>query len=588
MPLGGYRIETHTRQSVPYLEGIAALKRKQGVPKSYSDEALLAEIKRVAGFIHGWELRKIDFDEHCGIASAKICCQRFGNWRLALEKAGVVHLYSMCPTGRSVEEMLAELRRVAGLVEESTLTMVLFKEHSDIPPVSIGARFGGWHFALERAGLGHRYSGLPAGPRRRYSTEDLTSEISRVAELVKRPVLTQTDLMKHSEVHLSTLTRRFGNWPLALKAAGVGHMLPGLDTRRLYSDERLLNEVRQVAKLIEKPVLSMPDFGRYSKVSPGTIKQRFGTWHAALERAGIGHMYIHAHENRNKRPSEKNPPAREDKFSKENLLAEVRRVAGLVESPALTVIEFKKHSAIGLNTLRRRFGSWREILDRGGAGHMFRWSAEASARIAQAKHPDDELLGELRRVAKLIEKPVLLMPDFRRYSKVSPGTIRQRFGTWHAALERAGIPEMPPRSFANRVKYSNEEMLAELRRVAELVGKPALIQLDFNEHSVMCGRAVLRRFGGWRKALESAGLGHLYFRATDVHKDTATRYSDETLLEELRRVAKLVGEPVLTYADFDRHSKISSVTVSRRLGGWFSALERAGLAHMCSKGTATE
>lgn len=59
-------------------------------------------------------------------------------------------------------------------------------------------------------------------------------------------------------------------------------------------------------------------------------------------------------------------------------------------------------------------------------------------------------------------------------------------------------------------------------------------------------------------------------------------YSDEALLEEVRRVAGLVRESVLTSTDFAKHAGISASTIASRFGGWRNALERAGLAHMDS------
>ncbi len=54
-------------------------------------------------------------------------------------------------------------------------------------------------------------------------------------------------------------------------------------------------------------------------------------------------------------------------------------------------------------------------------------------------------------------------------------------------------------------------------------------------------------------------------------------YKDEDLLEEIRRVSQRVAGK-LTMSEFDKHSKVHSSTVSKRLGGWALALEKAGIA----------
>ncbi len=55
-------------------------------------------------------------------------------------------------------------------------------------------------------------------------------------------------------------------------------------------DEVLLDEVRRIARLVGKHMLTQADFGKLSGISSGTLKRRFGSWHAVLEHAGVGHM----------------------------------------------------------------------------------------------------------------------------------------------------------------------------------------------------------------------------------------------------------------------------------------------------------
>lgn len=59
-------------------------------------------------------------------------------------------------------------------------------------------------------------------------------------------------------------------------------------------------------------------------------------------------------------------------------------------------------------------------------------------------------------------------------------------------------------------------------------------------------------------------------------------YDESSLIAELQRVAELVSEPTLTRAAFDRHARVDSSTILRRLGDWRHALELAGLGHRYS------
>ncbi len=117
-------------------------------------------------------------------------------------------------------------------------------------------------------------------------------------------------------------------------------------------DEVLLDEVRRVAKLVDKPVFLSKDFHKHVGNVRETYRRRFGGWKNVLERAGLGHLY-----------SGWRVPD-----SDEALLAEVRRVAGLMDAGFLTQKAFARHSAIGsISSLRARFGAWKNVLTRAGA-----------------------------------------------------------------------------------------------------------------------------------------------------------------------------------------------------------------------------
>jgi len=58
---------------------------------------------------------------------------------------------------------------------------------------------------------------------------------------------------------------------------------------------------------------------------------------------------------------------------------------------------------------------------------------------------------------------------------------------------------------------------------------------------------------------------------------TLTSYDDQSLIEELKRVATLIPGEKLARAEFDRLSKVDSGTLYRRFGGWRKALAAVGL-----------
>jgi len=131
-------------------------------------------------------------------------------------------------------------------------------------------------------------------------------------------------------------------------------------------------------------------------------------------------------------------------------------------------------------------------------------------------------------------------------------------------------------------QYADEALLDELRRIAALLPRGALLTRSaYRRHRPKVMEATLRRrFGGWKETLEKAGLGRLYAGQSVSQKirTHATRNrSKADFLVELKRVHALVGKPFLTWEDFTRHSVTTAQTVRGRFGSFLKALEAAGI-----------
>ncbi len=130
-------------------------------------------------------------------------------------------------------------------------------------------------------------------------------------------------------------------------------------------------------------------------------------------------------------------------------------------------------------------------------------------------------------------------------------------------------------------EYTDEAMIAEIRRVAAIVGEQKLTVPRFEKHSRVGRTTLIRRFGGWRQALHAAGLGHLYNKPSMTekrHKQLARRMSTNEMLEMMRNVAHKLGKDTLTKIEFDQNASISGEAIRTRFGTWKKALESAGLA----------
>jgi hypothetical protein len=132
-------------------------------------------------------------------------------------------------------------------------------------------------------------------------------------------------------------------------------------------------------------------------------------------------------------------------------------------------------------------------------------------------------------------------------------------------------------------EYTDEALLDELRRIAAFlpVGEP-LTKTAYKRHSPKVATTTIqRRFGGWKEALERAGLGQLYGGQLVSHKmreQPIRRLSNEDLIGELRRVHSALGKAVLTVSDFNANSITSAEAIRRRFGSWPEGLRIAGIA----------
>jgi hypothetical protein len=110
-----------------------------------------------------------------------------------------------------------------------------------------------------------------------------------------------------------------------------------------------------------------------------------------------------------------------------------------------------------------------------------------------------------------------------------------------------------------------------LRRVAALISEPKLTQAIFNKHGKVHSSTIQRRFSGWIKALEAAGLKARIDGGGII-------WSREDLLSAVQSLAEKLQKNVLTRKEFEVHTGISHSPIERLFGSWQATLAAAGLS----------
>lgn len=121
------------------------------------------------------------------------------------------------------------------------------------------------------------------------------------------------------------------------------------------------------------------------------------------------------------------------------------------------------------------------------------------------------------------------------------------------------------------VSYDDQALIEELRRVAVLVDTPKLTLDQFTALAKVHGSTLQKRFGGWRGALNAAGLAE----RIDGSNLSKTR---EEILSAIAATAAKLQKDTITIQELLAHTGITGTPVRRVFGSWKLALIAAGMS----------
>ena len=193
---------------------------------------------------------------------------------------------------------------------------------------------------------------------------------------------------------------------------------------------------------------------------------------------------------------------------------------------------------------------------------------ERRFRVAYMKYelePDNHncanevLLEDLRRVASRLGKTSLTMDEYSALGRFHAATIRRRFGSWNAGLQKAGLEAV------ERISVPDAELLADLKRVALMVGGSVLTRENYDSMGEFSSCSLVRRFGSWANALGLTGL--------EQSPNWRAKISSEDLFRNMATVWEMLGRQPSGSDMSPPTSQFSVDSYKRRFGSWRKALE---------------
>lgn len=172
----------------------------------------------------------------------------------------------------------------------------------------------------------------------------------------------------------------------------------------------------------------------------------------------------------------------------------------------------------------------------------------------------DEILLDIKNVALFLGKNTITIDEYNFNGKYHSTTIRKRVGSWKKALELAGL-EVNNHHFY----IEDEEYIRDLQSVARKLEKTTITTSEYSKHGFYDAQKLSKRFGGWNKALGSAGLQPTGYTIS---------VSDQELLSDIEKTWIRLGRQPTTSDIKAGLSAYGLTTYIRHFGSWRKSLER--------------
>ena len=178
--------------------------------RNISDQELIQDVQDVAKSLGKDTLTGSEYSLH-GKYYHSTLQRRFGSWKKVLEACNLETVGHNFKCNISNEEMITDLKRVAGIVSLESPTRESYDKYGKYHSATLCRKYGSWNNVL-------KFAGMKLNLNRKMSNEEMFEEIERVWTILGRQPTT-TDIKNGiSKYSLNSYARRFGGWRKALEA----------------------------------------------------------------------------------------------------------------------------------------------------------------------------------------------------------------------------------------------------------------------------------------------------------------------------------------------------------------------------------
>ena len=119
----------------------------------------------------------------------------------------------------------------------------------------------------------------------------------------------------------------------------------------------------------------------------------------------------------------------------------------------------------------------------------------------------------------------------------------------------------------------NEELIKDLKRVADIHQKLSITQKEYLQYGKYACRTIVMRFGSWNEALKKAGL----VLERGLFKTHLYCESDDDFFEDVRAVATQLGQNYISIEEYAKYGKYSHGSKVRKYKTWDAIMRASGL-----------